>query len=95
MWFKSEPPPLEICDVNMSSHIDIDETGFYLKCVSKKYGRGHTTVRVRHPDHYSRKEIKWNIILAVGPENPNLDPGSVGSMMHPRRWVFITQRNVD
>jgi len=55
MWFRSEPPPLGNRGVNMSSLIDIDETGFYLKFVSKKYGRGHTTLRVRHPAHHPRK----------------------------------------
>ena len=95
LWFRSEPPPLGIRRVDMSSFIDIDETGFYLKSVSKKYGRGHTTVRVRHPAHYTRKEVKLNVVLAVEPGNPNLNPGLVGSMMHPRRWVHITQSNVD
>ena len=56
---------------------------FYLKLVTKKYGRGHTTVRVRHPAHYSRKEQNINVILVVEPGNPNLDPEIVGSIDYP------------
>ena len=38
-------------------------------------------VRVRHPAHYTRKEVTLSVVLAVEPGNPNLDPGLVGSMM--------------
>ena len=40
-------------------------------------------------DNDSHQEIKLNIILAVEPGNPNLDPELAGSMMYPRKWVFI------
>ena len=94
-WFWSEPPPLGISGVNIRALLDIDETGFYIKSVSTKYGRGHTTSRVRYPAHYTRAEPKLNVILAIEPGDPTLPAGVVGSSDRPRRWVRITQDNVD
>ena len=95
LWFWSEPPPLGIIGVPTSSMIDVDETGFYLKDISNKHGRSHTTVRVRHTAHYTRSEPRLNVIVAVEPGNHNVHPLSSGSINLPRRWVYITQDTVD
>ena len=75
--------------------IDISETGFYLKSVFTKYRRSHTTSRVRRLDHYTRKERKVNIFIAVEPGNSNLAPEINGSIDRPRQWVHISQDNTD
>ena len=79
----------------MYSLIDINETGFYLKPIATKYGRIHTTSRVRYLFHYRRKERKGNVIMAMEPGNPNLTPEISGSLGRPRRWVYISQDNTD
>ena len=73
----------------MSSFIDIDETGFYLKSCVKNYGRSHKTIRVKYPSHYSRAEPKVNLIMAVEPGNNNLPPHVLGSTHRTCRWVYI------
>ena len=95
LWFRSEPPPLGIRGVDIYKLCDIDETGFYLKSCARKYGRGHTTCRVRHPSHYTRNERKVNVIMGVEPGNPNLARGTLGSREAPRRWIYMTQDSVD
>ena len=95
IWFWNEPPPLGIRTVSTSSLIDVDETGFYLKDCVTKYGRSHTTVRVRHTSHYTRREPKLNVIIAVESGNHNTHPNTSGSTNRPRRWVHITTENVD
>ena len=94
-WFWTEPPPLGIRGINMRSLLDIDETGFYVKSVCTKYGRGHTTCRVRTPAHYTRSEPKLNVILAIEPGDPRLHPYEIGSVDRPRRWVKVTHDNID
>ena len=94
-WFWTEAPPLGIRGINMRLLMDIDETGFYVKSVATKYGRGHTTCQVRYPAHYTRSEPKLNIILAIEPGDPTLPPGEIGSADRPRRWVRVTQDSVD
>ena len=64
-WFWSESLPIGILGVDSFKLINVDETGVYLKSVATKYGRSHTTTRVRHPVHYTRNEPKVNVILAV------------------------------
>ena len=95
LWFWSEPPPIGINGVNMQALLDVNETGFYVKLVSTKYGRGHTTSRVWYPSHYTRAETKLNVILAIEPGDPTLPASVVGSSDRPRRWVQITQDSVD
>ena len=95
LWFRSEPPPLGIRGVDIYKLCDIDETGFYLKSCARKYGRGHTTCRVRHPSHYTRNERKVNVIMGVEPGNPNLARGTLGSREAPMRWIYMTQDSVD
>ena len=95
IWFWYEPPPLGISDVSRFRLIDVDETGFYLKTINTKYGRAHTTNRVRHPAHYTRSEPKVNVILGVEPGNPLLPPNVDGSIQRPRRWISVTQINCD
>ena len=64
-WFITLPPPLGVVNIPIHTLIDIDETGFYLRLISTKYGSSHTTCRVQHPTHYTRSQEKVNIILAV------------------------------
>jgi len=42
-WFITLPPPLGVVNIPIQTMIDINETGFYLRSISTKYGRGHTT----------------------------------------------------
>ena len=65
IWFQTEVPPLGINGVDTASLIDIDETGFYLKNLTTKYGRSHTTCRVRTTSHYARAQQKLNVIVAI------------------------------
>ena len=95
VWFWNKPPPLGILDVEQFRLIDVDETGFFLKSVNTKYGRAHTTTRVRHPAHYTRSEPKVNVILGVEPGNPLLPPNGDGSIQRPRRWIHVSQVNCD
>ena len=85
IMFWSDPPPIGINGVNMRALLDVDETGFYVKSVSTKYGRRNTTIRVRYPSHYTRAEPKLNVILAIEPGDPTLPSGVVGSSDRPRR----------
>ena len=78
-----------------SQLIDIDETGFYLKDCSRNYGLGHTSWHVRYLCQYKRNEPKLNLIMAINPGNPNVDPNLDGSINRPRRWVTITKQNYD
>jgi len=75
--------------------IDVDETGFYLKDLGSNYGRGTICHRVRVPRHYTRKEPKVNVILAIEAGDPRLAPNLVGSVQNPRRWLKLTMENVD
>ena len=88
-------PLFRIRGVHIRSLMDIDETGFYVKSVRTKYGRGHTTCRVRTPAHYTRSEPKLNVILAIEPGDPTLPAGANGSTDRPRQWVRVTQDSVD
>ena len=93
--FGTSPPPLGILDVERFRLIDVDETGFYLKSVNTKYGRAHTTTRVRQSAHYTQSEPKVNVILGVEPGNPLLPPNIDGSIQRPRRWIHVSQVNCD
>ena len=92
-WFITLPPPLGVVDVPNHQLIDIDEAGFFLKKVTRKHGRGHTSCRVRSIGHYQRNEPKVNLIMGIEPGNPDLPPNADGSIVRPRRWVHITQIN--
>ena len=95
IWFWNEPPPLGIHETPTSTLLDVDETGFYLKDICTKYGRSHTTCRVRYPSHYTRNATRLNVILAIEPGNFNIHPGSSGSVNLPRRWVYVTHDSID
>lgn len=79
----------------MSQLINIDETEFHLKGHAGNYGRGHISCRVRCFSHYKRYEPKLNVIMAIEPGNPNIDPELDGSTNRPRMWVMVTQQNCD
>ena len=94
-WYKTLPPPLGVHAVPIHQLIDIDETGFYLKSCSSKYGRSNKTCRVRYPAHYKRNEPKINVILACESGNQNI-PGNVdGSANRPRLWIQVSIDNID
>ena len=94
-WFMTLPPPLGVYRVLMRKLIDIDETGFYLKCCSPNYGRGLICQRVRNPSHYNRNAQRVNVILAIEPGDPRLPANVDGSIENPRRWLKITVANID
>ena len=75
--------------------IDIDETGFYLKDINTKYGRSHTTCRVRTTANYTRSQQRLNVIVAIKAGNAAIANDVSGSINRPRRWVFITKDNVN
>ena len=50
---------------------------------------------MRVPRHYTRKEPKVNVILAIEAGDPRLAPNLVGSVQNPRRWLKLTMENVD
>ena len=45
--------------------------------------------------HYTRREPKLNVIVVVESGNHNTHTNTSGSTNQPRRWVYITQENVD
>ena len=94
-WFVNIPPPLGVSGLQSRQLIDIDETGFYLKCCAENYGRGQTSYRIRHPSHYKRNEPKLNVVMGIEPMNPDIDHALDGSRNRPRRWVMITQQSCD
>jgi len=94
-WFKTRPPPLGVHALPLRILIDIDETGFYLKDLGLNYGRGTIYHRVRIPRHYTRKELKVNVTLAIEAGDPRLAPNLDGSVQDPRRWLKLTMENVD
>ena len=87
LWFWSELLPIGIGGDNIRALMDVDETGFYVKSVCTKYGRSHTTSRVRIPSHYTRSEPKVNVILAIEPGDPTLPASVFGSTDRPSWWV--------
>ena len=95
LWFVSLPPPLGVFNIRLDRLIDVDETGFYLSNVKTKYGRGHTTCRIRYPSHYTRSEPRINVIMAIEAGSQTVAPFVDGSIMFPRRWLFISQNNCD
>ena len=95
LWFVSLPPPLGVLNIRLDRLIDCDETGFGLSTVKTKYGRGHTTCRIRYPSHYTRAEPKINVLMAIEAGSQTVPPFVDGSVMFPRRWLFISQSNCD
>ena len=79
--------------ISVNKFIDIDEKSFYLKSVAIKYGRSHTTYRVRYPVHYTRGAQKTNVLFAVAPGHNLLSDNIDCSVANPRRWLFITDNN--
>ena len=75
--------------------VDIDETRFYLKLFGTKYGRGHTSYRVRYPVYYKKNESKDNGIMSIEAGNGLVPQNVDGSVEQPRRWVYITQEPCD
>ena len=95
LWFVSLPPPLGVLNIRLDRLIDCDETGFGLSTVKTKYGRGHTTWRIRYPSHYTRTEPKINVLMVIEAGSHTVPPFVDGSVMFPRRCLFISQSNCD
>ena len=69
--------------------------GVLFENLTTKYGRSHTTCRVRTTSHYARAQQKLNVIVAIESGNPRLPRNISGSVERPRRWVFITGESVN
>ena len=95
LWCITLLIPLGLSMIRMARLINIDETRFYLKSCSSKYGRGHSSYRIRYPGHYTWKEKKVNVILAIEPRDEELPPNINGSIQNPQRWIMVTQDNCD
>ena len=94
-WFMTLPPPLGVSGISVDKFIDIDETSFYLKNITTRYGRSHTTHRARYPAHYSRCHQRVNVMFAVEAGSMLVDDNVDGSRRHPRRWCMISTNNID
>jgi len=92
-WFTILPPPLGVANIPIHILIDIDETGFYLRFISTKYGRGHTTCWIHHPAHYTQSQEKVNVILAIEGGNNMFPPGVDGNIYRPRKWIIVSQES--
>ena len=75
LWFVLLLLPLGFSRLTMSSLIDVDKTGFYMKSILSKYGGGHTSYRVQHPLHYTHTNSKENVILTNELGKLNVDAG--------------------
>ena len=87
-WFWEQPPPLGVFQISRRRLIDIDEAGFELTRVNRKYGHSITSVRIRKQGHYTR-DTKLTVILAIEPGDPTLPANISGSMQNPRRWIRV------
>ena len=63
----------------------MNEIRLYLKGCARNYGRGYTSVRVRHPYHYKRDVLKMNVSVAIDPGKLNVDSNTDRSSNQPRR----------
>ena len=72
---------------------DVDETGFYLSSIKSTYVRGRRTYRVCYPSHYPRSEPKINVVMAIEASCQLVQLFVDGSVMFPRRWLFVSQNN--
>jgi len=89
----SPPPPLGVLSIRLDRLIDVDEAGFYLSNVKTKYGWGYTSCQIWYPSHYTHFDPKINISMAITLGNQTVHSFLDGSVMFPRRWIFISQNN--
>jgi hypothetical protein len=82
------PPPLGIRTIRRRQFIDADEFGMELSRCNDKYGRAHSSIRVRKPGHYSRS-TKVTVLLAVEAGDPDVPDHLLGSIAKPRVWHRI------
>ena len=92
LWSVSHPPPLYILYIILDRliFIDVDETGFYLSNVKKKYGWGHISGRIGYPSHYTRSDTKINVIMAINPGSQTVRSFVDGSLMFPHQYIFVS-----
>ena len=88
--FWTRPPPLGVFQIPRRQLVDFDECGIVLEQCNRSKGHSVTGVRIRKPGHYSRG-IKLTVIMAIEPGDPNLPPGTLGSVDWPRRWIWVRQ----
>lgn len=82
------PPPLGVVGIERRRLIDADECSVSIEQTNRRFGRAHTTIRVRKPGHYV-KGRKLTIILFFEPGDPTLPANMDGSVENPRRWFFM------
>jgi transposase len=85
--FFSLPPPLGVNGIQRRRLIDADECSISIDQTNRRFGRAHTTIRVRKPGHYVKGK-KLTIILFLEPGDPTLPANMDGSVQNPRRWFF-------
>jgi len=86
--FFSQPPPLGVIGVPLERLIDCDEASFSLSKCDRKYGTGHSSMRVRVVGNYYQMN-KILVLLAFEPGGPTLPDHVDGSVAHPRRWFQV------
>ncbi|KAL7549569.1 hypothetical protein ACHAWF_016029 [Thalassiosira exigua] len=84
------PSPAGIVDVPRRRLIDIDECAIELQDANENYGHAVRGMRVRKIGNYGRGAIKLTLILAIEPGDPELAPGSEGSIDNPRLWYRLS-----
>jgi len=94
-WFATLPLPLFLSGISVNKIIDINETSFYLKKTTTKYGRSHISFHVRYPAQYTRGATKINFILVVEAGSHIIAVNMDGSVQNPRRWILVTIENCD
>ena len=72
--------PYGVVGTPRADMIDLDEAGFTLETVNRRYGKAYAGVRVRDPGPYGHRE-RWNLILAISPTG--------------RRWFRFSRANTD
>jgi transposase len=81
------PPPLGVNGIERRRLIDADECAVSIDQTNRRFGRAHSTIRVRKPGHYTKGK-KLTIILFFEPGDPTLPANVDGSIENPRRWFF-------
>ena len=89
------PPPLGVSGISVNKLININETSFYLKKISAKYGRSRITCRAHYNAHYIIGLMKINVILGVEAGSHTIPTNMDGIIYNLRRWVHVTTDNYD
>jgi transposase len=87
--FWTMPSPNGVFGTPRHALIDVDEAGFTLEKVNRRYGRAFSGVRVSYPGNYGRG-TNVSVFLAVEPGHPELPAHVNGSIQNPRRWCRVS-----